>query len=59
MIGFSYSSKPVGFRAISMPFWISWVKKYTPVNFQTLFETDVIKEKVGFKISAEATKKIL
>ena len=39
-----------------MSFWIFWVKKHTPVNFQyqLLFETEVIKEKVVFKMSSQA-----
>ena len=39
-----------------MSFWVSRVKKHTAVSFQgqRLFETEVIKEKVVFKMSAEA-----
>ena len=55
----------VNFDRISMQFrwhfWISRVKKHTLVNFQDqivrpdwLFETEVIKEKVVFKMLAEA-----
>ena len=35
--------------------WNSWVKKYTPVNFedQGLFETEFIQEEEAFKLSAE------
>ena len=56
LMEFSYILKPVGVCAISMSVWISWFKKHTLVNFQDQrsFETEVIKEKVVFKISAEA-----
>ena len=53
---FSYSLKPVGFRVISMSVLNFLSQKHTPVNFQDqrMFETEVIKEKVVFKMSAEA-----
>ena len=46
MTGFSYSSKPVCFRAISMSFLNFLSKKPYPVNFQgqKLFETEIIKK---------------
>ena len=45
-MGFSCSSKPVVFRAISMSFFNFLSQKNTQVNFldQRLFETEVIKE---------------
>ena len=56
LMEFSYILKPVGFCAISMSVWIYWFKKHTLENFQDQrsFETEVIKEKVVLKISAEA-----
>ena len=42
-------------------FLVSSVKKHAPVNFQDqrFFETDVIKEKVVFKMSAEAHQVVI
>ena len=42
-------------------FLVSSVKKHAPVNFQDqrFFETDVIKEKVVFKLSAEAHQVVI
>ena len=53
LIAFSNSSKPVGFRAISMSF-LNFLSQKTYHGEFFLFETDVIKEKVVFKTSAEA-----
>ena len=47
-------SQPVYFRATSMSFFNFLSQKTYPVNFQDqrLFQTEVIKEKVIFKMSA-------
>ena len=53
LIGFSYNSKLVCFRTISMSFLnLLSQKKHIPVNFQDqkLLETEVIKEKVELKM---------
>ena len=56
LTGFSYSLKPVGFSVVLMSVLNFLSQKHAPVNFQDqrLFETEVIKEKVVFKMSAEA-----
>ena len=54
MIGFSYSSKPVGSGAISMSFLNILSQKTYPAEFSKEVSTEVIKEKVVFKMSAEA-----
>ena len=57
LTGFSYSLKPVGFRVVSMSVLNFLTQKHPPVNFQDqrFFETEVIKEKVVFEMSAEAS----
>ena len=56
LIGFSDSSKSVGFRAISVSFLNFLSQKRYPSEFARpeLFETKVIKEKVVLKMSTEA-----
>ena len=52
------NGKPVNLMAILMSFLNFLTQKHTPVTFQDqrLFETEVIKEKVVFKMSAETQK---
>ena len=56
MIGLSYSSKPVGFRAILMPFLSFLSQKRYPNEFSRpeVVWNRFIKEKLVFKMSVEA-----
>ena len=55
LLGFSYSSKSVDFRANLMSFLVFLSPKIYPSEFSRplLFEIEVIKEKVVFKIPTE------